>query len=656
MDRTLVTSLILDASSYKKGIDTAKQVTANLNKEMELWKTQNNATNNSLKTLVQQAKVNADKQKILSTEIELTKKKLQEVTDANGAASKEAMTYKNKLTDLQIQQAKLNNEIGGGLTPLKNFQNGMETAGKKLSEVGNKISSFGKGMSTYVTGPILAAGAGILKLATSAGESADELITLSNKTGITTQALQQMQYAARFIDVSIETMTGSMQKLTKNMDMARRGTKEQEEAFARLGIEFKNQDGSLKNAKTVWMEAIDALGNISSEADRDALSMNLFGKSAADLNPLIKAGSAELARYYKEADAVGAVLSDETVRALGKFDDSMQQIKAVTQAAGSEIAAAFLPIIQDSLIPFIQTSLIPAFKTFAESVKKVIEWFQTLSPEIKSIIAGIALLTVTIGPALVVVGQIAVGVGALTALLASSTVALIASKIAMVAHTVASGAATAAQWLLNAALTANPLAIVVVAVTALVGALIALWNTNEGFRNALISAWEAIKKVAIAVFDGVKSAVETVIGAISGVINTVQNALRSIGILNDTKIADKSYTVTENRVTVYSSVEGTGGGMSGGTSGGKGGVGGGGGFANGTTNASPGFHLVGEEGPELLRFRGGEQVVPNSKLGSNVFNINITGNTIANDYDVNRIGEQLVSYLKSKGVRLATPY
>jgi hypothetical protein len=158
MDRTLVTKLILDASSYKKGVDLAKQATASINKELELWKTKNSATANSLKGLSQQAKANADTQKVLASQIDITKKKLDEITKAKGAASKEAMTYKNKLTDLQIQQAKLNKEIGGGLTPLQNFKNGLKATGDQLKTIGTQITSVGKSMSMYITAPLVAAG------------------------------------------------------------------------------------------------------------------------------------------------------------------------------------------------------------------------------------------------------------------------------------------------------------------------------------------------------------------------------------------------------------------------------------------------------------------------------------------------------------------
>ena len=74
-------------------------------------------------------------------------------------------------------------------------------------------------------------------------------------------------------------------------------------------------------------------------------------------------------------------------------------------------------------------------------------------------------------------------------------------KGAMIAQQVATGLVTAAQWLLNAALNANPIGVIILAITALVGAFLYLWNTNEGFRDFFIGLWDGIKNVAQSVVD-----------------------------------------------------------------------------------------------------------------------------------------------------------
>ena len=185
----------------------------------------------------------------------------------------------------------------------------------------------------------------MVKMTLNAGETADELITLSNKTGISTKTLQEMEYAARFVDVPLETMTDSMFKLTKSMDAAREGTGKQADAFKTLGVSTTNTDGSLKNSKQVWLDTIDALGKVTNETERDALAMQLFAKNAKELNPLIAAGADELSKLADEANNFGVVLGDETVAALGEFDDKMQRLQATGARLSQTLGAAMAPAL-----------------------------------------------------------------------------------------------------------------------------------------------------------------------------------------------------------------------------------------------------------------------------------------------------------------------
>lgn len=342
------------------------------------------------------AELVAQKQELLAKAVSNAKEKLDTLRTAQ--AQVEQQFASGKISDEQYRAftrevAKAEGEISKFELELNQLGSAAEQTDGKVADVGDKALAAGRDMDdasekthkfagalTNIAGGIgkaaavgiaavgtaaMAAGAAVVKMTLNAGEAADELITLSNKTGINTKTLQEMEYAARFVDVPLETMTDSMFKLTKSMDAARTGTGAQSNAFKALGVSTTNADGSLKNSKQVWLDTIDALGRVTNETERDALAMQLFGKNAKELNPLIAAGSDELSRLAAEAKELGLVLSDESVATLGDFDDKMQRLKATGSALGQTLGAAVAPalgVLADNL-RVVGTSVMQAIQT-----------------------------------------------------------------------------------------------------------------------------------------------------------------------------------------------------------------------------------------------------------------------------------------------------
>lgn len=187
----------------------------------------------------------------------------------------------------------------------------------------------------------------LISLTIESAAYADEILTQSVVTGLSTEALQEYQYAAELVDVSLDTLTSSQTKMIRSMDAARRGSKEQAEAFDKLGISVQNADGTLRDAQDVFGDAIDALGDISNETERDAIAMTIFGRSARDLNPLIKAGSDGLRELTQEAHDVGYVMGEEALDALGAVDDQLQRMNRSGEALKNQIAVGMAPAVEN---------------------------------------------------------------------------------------------------------------------------------------------------------------------------------------------------------------------------------------------------------------------------------------------------------------------
>jgi hypothetical protein len=139
----------------------------------------------------------------------------------------------------------------------------------------------------------------------------------------------------------METLTGSLSKLTKNMQTAQSGTGAQADAFAALGVSINDTNGEMRSNQDVFSEAISALGKMENETQRDALAMQLFGKSAQDLNPLILGGADALKELGDEAEAAGLILSQDSLDSLNTLSDAMDTFKATMSGAGNLFATAF---------------------------------------------------------------------------------------------------------------------------------------------------------------------------------------------------------------------------------------------------------------------------------------------------------------------------
>lgn len=117
-------------------------------------------------------------------------------------------------------------------------------------------------------------------------------------------------------------------------------------AFAQLGVATTDSSGNLRDSEAVFNDVITALSKVPNEAERDALSMQIFGKSAMEMNPLITAGTDKIAALSAEAHDAGAVMGEDTVEGLDQFSDSLAGMKLGLIGNLGTLAGSFLPGFQ----------------------------------------------------------------------------------------------------------------------------------------------------------------------------------------------------------------------------------------------------------------------------------------------------------------------
>ena len=178
----------------------------------------------------------------------------------------------------------------------------------------------------------------------------DDYITQSAITGVPTEMLQAWDYAAPLIDTDAETIKGAMTKITQAMGDAAGGSESAKEKFSALGVSIVDETtGNLRSAEEVFYDVIDALGEMGAGTERNAAAMDLMGKSAQELNPLIDAGSEALKQYGAEAEAAGYILDEYQIQKLGAVDDAYQKLQLTIEANRKQLAADFAPAAQAAM-------------------------------------------------------------------------------------------------------------------------------------------------------------------------------------------------------------------------------------------------------------------------------------------------------------------
>lgn len=219
-----------------------------------------------------------------------------------------------------------------------------------LDQSETRLSRFGRGAKVAFA----AVGAAALAAAVAMGavikgsiDTADEMSKLSQKTGVAIETLSQLAYAGKYADIGVDTLGTSLIKLSKNMnDIAMGKGAQVQKAFDALGISVMNADGSLRSADQVLYAVAARFATLPDGATKTALAVQLFGKSGAELIPLLNGGAEGLRQMAAESDRLGFTLNETTGKAAEAFNDNLTKLGAQFQGIANKIMVAILPALE----------------------------------------------------------------------------------------------------------------------------------------------------------------------------------------------------------------------------------------------------------------------------------------------------------------------
>lgn len=361
----------------------------------------------------------------------------------------------------------------------------LEASTSALGQASAKMSAFGEASGKAgesLRGLSMVAGAvdvALAGLTVKAGATADDLNTMAKVTGISTEELQKYKLSADLLDVSVETIAKSQTKMKKSMYSAQQGSEGMTEAFNTLGVSIVDSNGNLRDQSEVFEETIKALGQMENETERDAIAMQIFGKSATELNPLIEDNGET---FQKVADIFAKnnldVVDQETIDKANQFNDALDTIKLTGMATLSTVGMQLAGY------------LAPAMEKVADVIGKIMGWLSQLDPAVLTVIGAIAGVVAVLSPLLIGIGKVAMGISSIMTL-----------------------ASTLAPILAGASATILPIIGIIAGLIA-VGVLL--------YKN-----WDTIKYYAGVVWEGIKTTVTTVVTTISTTVSNIFNGIKN---------------------------------------------------------------------------------------------------------------------------------
>ncbi len=364
--------------------------------------------------------------------------------------------------------------------------------------------------SDMVTDAMSALGMGV--------DEAGTMVDQMAKTASTTNtSVAQLGEGILTIGATAKTVKGGTAELNTALGiLANNGIK-----GAEGGTHLRNVILSLQNPTDKAADCLNELGVSVYDSEGNMRSLNdILG----DLNTSMDGMTAEeksniIGKIFNKTDlsSVNALLANT-----GDTWDDLQQSIIDSGGAAQQMADTQLDNLQgqitilksalEGLAISFGELLMPAIKTIVGWVQKFVDWLNGMDEGTKKVITTVALLAAALGPVLIVVGKVVSAVG---------TIMTIVPKVAGVINTVKTAFAA-----LNTTMLANPIFLIIAAITALVAAFIYLWNTNEDFRQFWINLWENVKAVAIAVWEAIKNFFSAAWEAISSTAQAVWNGIK----------------------------------------------------------------------------------------------------------------------------------
>lgn len=203
--------------------------------------------------------------------------------------------------------------------------------------------------------------AGLVGMVQNTIKAGDAMYDLSQRTGVSVEALARFKKAAATSGTDIDNVAKSLNILNKGMlEAATTGKGKAAEGLKALGLSATDANGKLKTADQVTLEVANKFKNMADGAAKSGLAMKLFGRNGAEMIPMLNMGGDAISSLSVKMTEAFAKKADE-------YSDKLAILSGKVGALGADLTIALLPALQS--VTDAVTAGVTAFNALPESVK-----------------------------------------------------------------------------------------------------------------------------------------------------------------------------------------------------------------------------------------------------------------------------------------------
>jgi hypothetical protein len=221
-----------------------------------------------------------------------------------------------------------------------------------------------------------AAGAAFGRLAKQSIDAQDRLSKLAQTTGVSTEALSQLEFAAKLSGTSLDGLQTGLLRLSRTASDAANGLSTATRAFDAIGVSAQNQDGTLRDTEQLLLDVAERFAGLEDGAAKAAVAQELFGRSGAQLIPFLNQGKDGIQALREEADKLGLTIGSDAAKAAERFNDNLLRVRSAFDGLIAQSTQAMLPMLEALSDRFVEG--VKSTDGMSKAVEQLVTAFKTL--------------------------------------------------------------------------------------------------------------------------------------------------------------------------------------------------------------------------------------------------------------------------------------